>query len=50
MKPVFQIMPIAIVLIVAVIAVWRGFSIKPDRTNNNAKGGGSGFPGRGGWW
>lgn len=50
MKPVFQIMPIALVLIGAVVAVWRGFSVKPDRTKNRAKDGGSSFPGKGGRW
>ncbi|SMX22422.1 hypothetical protein [Boseongicola aestuarii] len=41
MRPVFQIMPIALLLIGAVIAVWRGIDTKSDRTNNRGKGGGA---------
>ncbi|QMU57394.1 MAG: hypothetical protein GKR98_03755 [Boseongicola sp.] len=41
MKPALQIMPIALLLAVAVVAVWRGMDTKPDRTGNRAKGGGA---------
>lgn len=41
MKPVLQVVPIALLLAGAVIAVWRGFDTKPDRTSNRAKGGGA---------
>jgi hypothetical protein len=40
MKPVFQIMPIALLLGGAIFAVWRGMDSKSDRTSNRAKGGG----------
>ncbi len=41
MKPIFQIMPLALVFGAAVVAVWRGMDTRSDRTANRAKGGGA---------
>jgi len=40
MKPILQIAPLAILILVAVWAVWRGFRTPPRNGNNRAKGGG----------
>jgi hypothetical protein len=40
MENLLKILPLAALLIVAVIGVWRGFARKPDSTANRAKGGG----------
>ena len=41
MKPVLQIMPLALLFAGAVVGVWRGFDSKPDGSKNRAKGGGA---------
>ena len=41
MELVLQIAPLAVLLIGAVVLVWRGMARKPDNTANKARGGGA---------
>lgn len=41
MSVFWQIAPIVVLLLGAVIVVWRGMVRKPDTSHNNARGGGS---------
>lgn len=40
MKAIIGLLPAGVLFVIAFWLVWRGFRIRPDSTNNQARGGG----------
>ncbi len=40
LKPILQVAPLVLLLLGAIVVVWRGMKRRPDDTHNRASGGG----------